>query len=420
MTFKANKEKKNVLIFIINTLINFVCTFLSANAELKMLSFSFLDFIMDKNWITYVFYSLFIIGNIILIVKVMKMEKSTNIIHVKTNEMSDVEVSIITPATISSKHSFENTNGYYSLDEIYTSIYAEDNELHSEIIHLKHNRINDSVTGDVTSLDGSMRFTLTGEFKDLILTGQYKATDGNKPERGSINLRLVEDFLTGFCSFSNAAKDKDPIRVNPYVWVPGDKKNLLNGTYEFCTECHKDGAVCCCSSERIDEPLLLPNETQSLVNWVKKEEGNIKETITPDYFSESIKVSKATLQIRRMKRAINNDKSCASNCYFYDANHNKCKIYEKRPIDCKLFPFDVIINPKNGELHIGYYQHLCGRALPDQSEMIKYAQILRPYFFIFYPYAHTTSLKPVAPRLHKEIISEEGFVDLGTLRDFLF
>jgi Fe-S-cluster containining protein len=434
MTFQAYKNKINVTIFLINTLINSIVAFLPANAEFKLISTPFLDFLNSHNWMFLGLFILLFTGSIVLYLHIRRETlMNKNVIKNTFNGKNDTtsQTTVIVEGNVNinddtKKSSDDKTNsegnsdGYIHLNKVYTSIYAEENELRSENIHLEHKK-DDTVTGEVSSLDGSMRFTLEGEFKDLILTGQYKATQGNKPERGSINLRLVDDFLTGFCSFSNAAKDKDPIRVSPYVWVPGNKVDLLNGTYEFCTKCHKEGTFCCCASDSIDDPLLLPNEAKNILDWLKEEEKNTNEPVTHHYFSDSIRYSNATLQIRKMKRIRKDEKGkCDSACHFYNASENSCRIYHKRPIDCRLFPFDIIVNQKNGELHVGYYQHLCKQALPNQSEMEKYAHILRPYLFLFYPYAHTTSLRKVSPKLYKEIEKDGGFVDLGTLRDFLF
>lgn len=434
MTFHAYKKKNNVVIFIINALISFTVAFLPANAEFKLISIPFLDSIKYQNWIFFGLFALLFIANIILYNRRRKIWGKKNLIKntligknntanqtTVVTEGKNVNINIndrIQPAFSEKVDSGESNNGYIGLEETYTSIYAEENELRSEIIKLKHDKKTDKVTGEVSSLDGSMRFTLEGEFIDLILTGQYKATQGKKPERGSINLRMVDDFLTGFCSFSTATKEKDPIRVSPYVWVPGSKKDLLNGTYDFCTECHKEGTFCCCASDTIDEPLLLPTDTIKIVNCLKRKEENTN--VTPYSFSDAIKHSKATLQIRKMKRTKSEKNNCSPSCYFYDTSHKGCKIYDDRPIDCRLFPFDIILNPKNSELHVGYYQHLCERPLPNRPEMEKYAHVLRPYLFLFYPYAHTTSLKTVSPKLYKEMTKDDGFVDLGTLRDFLF
>lgn len=433
MTFQAYREKKNVAVFLTNTLINLVVAFLPANVEFNILFIPFFNAMKHQNWIFFGLFALLLIGNILLYLRgstvgkknilknIIKSGKGTGFQTSVVAEGSKVEVNIndVIPSSNSENTDYEESGDeWIGLEETYTSIYAEENELRSEIINLKHNKKTHKVTGEVSSLDGSMRFTLEGEFIDLILTGQYKATQGKKPERGSINLRMVDDFLTGFCSFSTATKEKDPIRVSPYVWVPGNKVDLLNGTYDFCTDCHKEGTYCCCASDNVDEALLLPNETLKVVNCLKRTEEGA--TITQNSFSDTVKHSKATLPIRKIKRTKSEKDTCGSGCYFYDTKHKDCKIYKDRPIDCRLFPFDIILNPKNDELHVGYYQHLCKRPLPSQAEMEKYANILRPYLFLFYPYAHTTSLKNVSPKLYKEITKNGGFVDLGTLQDFLF
>lgn len=89
---------------------------------------------------------------------------------------------------------------------------------------------------------------------------------------------------------------------------------------------------------------MLPNEV---------EEISKKTNLNKDYFSKKIEFSKMyndnTLKdLYQLKRQIDN-----SNCIFY--NNNQCTIYDIRPIDCKLFPYDIKLE-KDGNYYLVYYK----------------------------------------------------------------
>jgi Fe-S-cluster containining protein len=58
-------------------------------------------------------------------------------------------------------------------------------------------------------------------------------------------------------------------------------------------------------------------------------------------------------------------KAVDGKCVFYD--DGKCTVYEDRPIDCRLFPFDVI-EDKSGSLLWIVYEELC----PTRFDYRKY------------------------------------------------
>lgn len=68
--------------------------------------------------------------------------------------------------------------------------------------------------------------------------------------------------------------------------------------------------------------------------------------------------------------------------------YGKCKIYEDRPTDCRLFPFDIVLDKASGEYWVGYYTDICIKELPQREEIKKHLHILRPYLFLLYPYAN--------------------------------
>lgn len=193
---------------------------------------------------------------------------------------------------------------------------------------------------------------------------------------------------------------EDQIRVSPYVWVAGDNSDLIKGTYEFCTHCHNEGKKCCCESADIDMPVLLPTEAQ------KYQSMNPRRQRMKD-FSHAI-VSTA---IRQMN-STNSNKQC---CHFYNSTDNKCRIYDVRPTDCRLFPFDIKKNENTGEYWVGYYDEICERKLPDKETMKKYAHILRPQLFLLFPYADAINRDEVCMQLKKS-----HFEELYKLHDFIF
>lgn len=307
------------------------------------------------------------------------------------------------------------------LKDKYTSLFAEDDKLKTEQIVITKQK-NGIVEGTVTLLEevvGSgprqhFTYSLKGRFTNKVLTAEYYSNNGDADERGAINLKLIDrDILSGFCSFSklSAAVD-DEIRVSPYVWVSGENKDLMNGTFDFCTQCYTDHKVCCCASEKVDMPVFVNGELAAIRNQLvqKNTEKNSFSKALSDPFQKSA--------VRQMKREDKKEKDgtlISTKCHFYNAEEQKCRIYEGRPIDCKLFPYDIKLSEEKKEYIIGYYTDLCERSLPDLSTMKKKAHILRPYFFLLYPYLHIITSNEVCQRLN-----HADFQEIARFKDFVF
>lgn len=88
------------------------------------------------------------------------------------------------------------------------------------------------------------------------------------------------------------------------------------GMYDSCTHCKK-GASCCSSFNLIDSPLLNGDE----INNIKK-------------------VSKIDDFYIQRDNDVFNLKTNDNHCIFFINNH--CTIYDERPNDCKLYPFDIM------------------------------------------------------------------------------
>lgn len=303
----------------------------------------------------------------------------------------------------------------------YTSLFAEEDKLKTEQIIITKQK-NGVVEGTVTLVEevigtgSSQHYTyfLKGRFTNKILTAEYFSNNEDVDERGAINLKLIDrDVLSGFCSFSKLSSSvDDEIRVSPYVWVAGENKDLINGMFEFCTECYAEHKVCCCASDKVDMPVFINSELAAIRNQL------VQKSIEKNAFSKALSEPFKKSAVRQMKREDKkgNDGSIISTkCHFYNVEEQKCKIYDGRPIDCRIFPYDIKLSEGKKEYIIGYYTGLCERNLPDHSTMKKKAHILRPYFFLLYPYLHIITSDEVCQRLNNA-----DFEEIAKFKDFVF
>lgn len=315
----------------------------------------------------------------------------------------------------------QNEFSEIKLASTYTSLFAEENKLKTERIVItkqEHGIIAGFVELRETDSLGREQLTLTysleGRFSNKILTAEYYSKEDARDERGAINLKLIDtNILSGFCSFSKlSSMSDDEIRVSPYIWVAGENVDLLNGTYSFCTDCYKQKAVCCCASEEIDMPLFLDSEVNAIRSGLSKKRRSTK------YYSQPLAAPYDQCHVRQISRQEKNTSDGQleySRCYFFDMETKNCKIYSGRPIDCRLFPFDIRLSGNRSEYIIGYYPDLCDRELPEFFDMKKYAHILRPYFFLLYPYLHIITSEVACERL-----KDADFKEIGKFKDFVF
>ncbi len=130
-----------------------------------------------------------------------------------------------------------------------------------------------------------------------------------------------------------------------------NKTQKYDGTYSFCEGCNNT----CCSkvkpNGRIEVPILLPGEVKKIEELSKGNKPNF---------------SILKKDLGKGVRAIRTD---SKGCYFY--GHGKCAIYGVRPLDCRIFPFDIIEN--YGSLILIAYKTLC----PYQFSEELYIQYLK-------------------------------------------
>lgn len=268
----------------------------------------------------------------------------------------------------------------------WNSFFHEGDKIQSEIIDL--NQEGQVVNGEIV-LD-NRKYILQGEFKNQILIATYISDNRKKDERGAIVLRRInENLLSGFCTF--VYKDKQ-VYSSPYILASLSSHNVKKGTYGFCNSC-VGKFDCCCNCNKIDMPVILPTEVQKIESISRKSIDSFAKKLTNNLY-----------QMRRIE-----DKE-ENGCIFFV--NNSCLIYENRPIDCRLFPFDF--KEIDGEYWLIYYNdiEIC-KALPtDKDEIKSYAHNIRPLLDMLLPYMSECSDPVFSKRLEKQ-----NFVKLFTIKD---
>lgn len=258
----------------------------------------------------------------------------------------------------------------------WNSFFHEEDIIQSEKVVLEQS--GQYITGTITLDKTSYKFE--GEFKNHILTGTYRSKNPKKYESGTITVRRInEDLMSGYCTF--VYRDKQ-VYNSPYVLSSASSHKVNRGTYPFCNTC-VGKFDCCCNCNEIDMPILLPNEAENISRISR---------LGVDEFAK-----KLTNNLYQMKRD-NNDPN--KGCIFF--KNNSCTIYENRPIDCRLFPFDF--KEINGEYWLIYYDNIkvC-KALPkDKKEIDSCAHNIRPLLDMVLPYMSECSDPIFCQRLQKQ------------------
>ncbi len=221
------------------------------------------------------------------------------------------------------------------------SSFIQNNKIYNENVIFKQDK--DKITANIIlNYDNEIcRYKFQGKINKNIINGTYEYIENSDIESGTISLKIInENFLYGVATYISDAEDSDDIIQSPYALFRNTDNNL--GTFNLCSNCVGKSATCCCNPN-VDSPMILPNEVEIISKNMKI---NIEE------FSNKINFSKMyndyTLKdLYQMKRQNNNQ------CYFY--RDNQCTIYDIRPIDCRIFPYDIKLE-KDGNYYLVYYK----------------------------------------------------------------
>jgi len=117
--------------------------------------------------------------------------------------------------------------------------------------------------------------------------------------------------------------------------------DLNNGTYSHCSQCKLKKNCCCDFDEGIDNIVTTVEEKNTIITRLGKE--------VDKYFK---KINEEAYNI------INID----SVCPFYN---KKCTIYDIRPSDCRLFPYDL--KEIDGKYYLIKYDLPCGSKKVEEN-----------------------------------------------------
>lgn len=223
----------------------------------------------------------------------------------------------------------------------WTSAFIQNNKIYNEDIIFK--QVENNLTADILlNFDEVMyKYRFTGTVNKNIINGTYECLEDYDIESGTISLKIInEDFLYGITTYISTDKDNDDVVQSPYALFRNTKNSL--GTFNLCHKCVNAKATCC-SNPSVDSPMILPGEAKEIAKSTKTNIDDFAELI--DFASmhndESLK------NLYQMKRQEN-----SSACCFY--KDRKCSIYESRPIDCRIFPYDIKLE-KDGNYYLVYY-----------------------------------------------------------------
>lgn len=253
----------------------------------------------------------------------------------------------------------------------WTSIFLEETDILNESVNIE--QIGRKITATLKLLKRTYEFN--GEFKNQILVGSYVSKERRKDERGTIVLRLInENLLSGYCTFIYKNKQ---VYNSPYVLVSNSSHKPDKGTYHFCNSC-VGKFDCCCNCESIDAPILLPFEAEKISVSCRKEINDFAEKLTANLY--------------QMRRDDNDDQK---GCIFFQ--NSMCTIYNNRPLDCRLFPFDF--KEIDGKYWVVYYHQICSAIPKDVNEIKMCAHAMRPLLELASPYLSECSNPVFSKRL---------------------
>lgn len=150
------------------------------------------------------------------------------------------------------------------------------------------------------------------------------------------------------------------------------------GGYKDCTNCNLV-EKCCSTFDEINSPVLN-----------KEELTKIRNTLLNDDFY--IKLSDELYQLKT-----NNNQ-----CIFYQ--NGKCSIYDLRPTDCKLYPFDII--KKDLKYYLIIYLLDCidsTKLIKENANLDDLVNYILPWIEEFTDERNYTKMKKLEYRIIKEI-----------------
>lgn len=269
---------------------------------------------------------------------------------------------------------------YIDLSGEWVSSLIQNNKIYNEKVNFKQagNKITANIVLNYD--DGNYSYEFNGIITNNIINGTYFYIEDSNVESGTISLKIInKDFLYGVTTYISDEKDSDDIVQSPYALFRNTENSL--GTFNLCSNCVGKKSTCCCDTN-VDSPMLLPNEAEVISKKMQIEKSS---------FSKKIDLAKmnndySLKDLYQMKR----DKNTNS-CVFY--KNNQCTIYDIRPIDCRIFPYDIKLE-HDGNYYLVYYKSDKCQIINEELKNIKMVSYnTRLFFKLLLPYIREWSDK---------------------------
>ena len=268
------------------------------------------------------------------------------------------------------------------------SSFIQNNKIYNEKVNFEQTN-NRLIANIILNYDNEIcRYKFEGKINKNIINGTYEFTEDSDIESGTISLKIINDnFLYGVATYISDDENSDDIVQSPYALFRNTNNNL--GTFNLCSNCVGKSATCCCNPN-VDSPMLLPKEAETISKNMKI---NIEDFANQIDFSKMHK-DYSLKDLYQMKRQENNN-----NCYFY--KNNQCTIYEIRPIDCRIFPYDIKLE-NDGNYYLVYYKSKECQIMNEKIKDIKMVSYnTRLFLRLLLPYIREWSDKYCCSNLTK-------------------
>ena len=147
--------------------------------------------------------------------------------------------------------------------------------------------------------------------------------------------------------------------------------------------------------------MILPNEVKEISKITNKKVSDFAD-----------KVDFGKLHNDSALKALYQMKKQNQKCYFY--RNNKCNIYDIRPIDCRIFPYDIKLE-KDGCFYLIYYiTNNCAVKSIDIEDLKEISYNTRLYLRLLLPYIREWS----DPYCSKKLTEEYDYKIICKIEDF--
>lgn len=277
------------------------------------------------------------------------------------------------------------------------SALVEYNKVYNERVTIKQQglKIEATIQQDVDSK--TLEYKFIGQIDGDAINGVYISKNRDMRESGTISLRKINDELYfGSSTYVNSKDGSSDIIQTPYLWAKRNENKI--GTYEFCKNCN---SAHCCHSDGVDVPPMLPSEVQNISK---------KHHIPKEEFATLVDLKKQEKD-KSLKSIYLMKTSDSGSCYFL--KDHQCGIYKDRPIDCRIFPYDIKLF-EDGKFYLIYYNAEQCCTTNTSADCLKVTSYhMRIFIRILFPYIREWTLD----RFSKTLLNDQPYTVICQIAD---